>query len=410
MSARLHIHLDAVGGAAGDMFVAALVDAFPDLRPRVLADLAAVLPEGAGTPRLEAGLSGGIAALRFALAAPQNHDHHHHHDHGHDHHHHDHDHHHHGGDDAAPVRFPEIAARIAAADLSPGTAAQAVAILRRLAEAESRMHRVPVEEVHFHEIADWDSLMDVVAAGSVVAALDGATWSVSDLPLGGGTIRAAHGLLPVPAPATAEILKSFRWRDDGVAGERVTPTGAAILAHLAPGPRRPGALRAVGCGAGSRDLPGMPNILRALAFAVAEAPPVEADAVAVIGFDVDDMTGEEIGVAAERLRALAGVLDVSLGARQGKKGRPLTDFRVLARPEAMDAVSEACFRETSTLGLRWRHERRRVLARESVAGGEVRRKRCDRPGGATSKAESDDLAGIATLAARRKAARAAEEG
>ena len=423
MSETLHIHLDAVGGAAGDMIVAALLDAFPELRPRVMADLAAVMPAAAGEPRLEEGVSGGIAALRFGLAAAacghcHDHDHHHrdhhHHDHDHDHDH-DHGHHHHHHAEEAPVRFPEIAARISAAALSPGTADEAVAILRRLAEAESRMHRVAVDDVHFHEIADWDSLMDVVAAGSIAAALPGATWSVSDLPLGGGTIRAAHGLLPVPAPATAEILKGFRWRDDGVFGERVTPTGGAILAHLAPagGERRSGLLRAVGCGAGNRTLPGLPNILRALAFSVEAAAPGEADEVTVIGFDVDDMTGEEIGVAAERLRAVAGVLDVSLAARIGKKNRPLTEFRILARPAAFEAVSAACFGETSTIGLRWRREARRVLPRTAesarIDGVELRRKRSRRPDGASLKVESDDLAGLESLAQRRKAARLAEE-
>ena len=128
--------------------------------------------------------------------------------------------------------FPEIARLISSAKLHPGTADQAIAILRRLAEAESRMHRVPVDEVHFHEIADWDSLMDVVAAGSIAAALAQCSWSVSDLPRGDGLVRTRHGLLPIPAPATVELLRGFRWRDDGVGGERVTPTGAAIVAHL----------------------------------------------------------------------------------------------------------------------------------------------------------------------------------
>lgn len=231
MPESLHIHLDVAGGAAGDMFVAALLDALPDLRARVFADLAAVMPDGVGRPTLDAGTSGGVAAHRFALVGDgHGHDHSHSHDHDHSH---DHHHHHHHGDHhhpVSPVRFPEIAAMIAAADLHPGTADRAIAILRRLAEVESRMHRVPLDEVHFHEIADWDSLMDVVAAGSIAAALDGCTWSVSDLPLGGGLVRTSHGLLPVPAPATAELLKDFRWRDDGVGGERVTPTGGAILA------------------------------------------------------------------------------------------------------------------------------------------------------------------------------------
>ena len=408
MAESLHIHLDAAGGAAGDMFVAALLDALPDLRSRVLADLAAALPDGVGHPTLGDGTSGGIAALRFSLDdADGRHDHDHHHDHHHD-------------RTASPVRFPDIVRMIGAATLNPGTADQAVAILRRLAEAESRMHRVPLDDVHFHEIADWDSLMDVVAAGSIAAALAGCTWSVSDLPTGGGLVRTSHGLLPIPAPATAEILKGFRWRDDGIGGERVTPTGGAIIAHLvAPGGARGrgGALRAVGCGAGTRELPGMANILRALVFEpqADAAFPGEADEVIVIGFDVDDMTGEEIGVAADRLRAAEGVLDLSIGARQGKKGRPLSDFRLLVAPDFLASVGALCFSETSTIGLRWRREQRRCLPREgetlAVEGLQLRRKRSLRPaGGASVKVESDDIASLDGLERRRRIARLGERG
>ena len=164
--------------------------------------------------------------------------------------------------------YTEIMARIAAAALAPGTAQHAEAILTILGEAEARIHNVPLADVHFHEIADWDSLADVVGAGSVIAALGDAVWTVSDLPRGGGLVRTQHGLLPAPAPATAAILSGYRWRDDGVGGERVTPTGAAIVRHLATfsgdfGARR---LAATGTGAGTRELPGMPNILRALVF------------------------------------------------------------------------------------------------------------------------------------------------
>lgn len=404
---RGHVHLDAVGGAAGDMFVAALLDALPDLRQRVFDDLAAVLPDGIGQPELSEGLSGALAVRRFGLvatspAAPA-----HAHGHGRDHNH-DHDHQH--GEHAHGTRFVELVARIEAAPLHAGTAAQAVAILRRLAQAESRMHRVPVDEVHFHEVGDWDSLLDVVAAGSIAAALAGWTWSVSTLPRGSGLVRTRHGLLPVPAPATTELLTAFAWRDDGVPGERVTPTGAAVLAHLviSPSLRPPDGLRLIasGMGAGTRELHGMPNVLRALVHASGDAAGVD-DEVMVLSFDVDDMTGEEIGVAADRLRAAAGVLDLSLGLRIGKKGRPLHDFRLLVAPAQLDAVSELCMRETSTIGLRWHRVQRRTLAREveavAVDGTELRRKRVQRPGGeTTAKVESDDLAATDTLAARRR--------
>lgn len=422
MPERVHVHLDAVGGVAGDMFAAALLDAFPDLRPRVFADLAAVAPAGAGTAALTEGLSGGIAACRFGLAggpaaeaaghaaesaghaaesAGHAADAAGHHGHG--------------------TSFAELARRIESASLQPGTADQALAILLRLCECESRLHRVPVQDIHLHELGDWDSLLDVVAAGSILAALGPCSWSVSDLPRGNGTVRTQHGVLPVPAPATVELLRGFRWRDDGVGGERVTPTGAAILAHLAPAAHLPAgglALRSTGTGAGTRELPGMPNVLRALVFAVEAAPagaPGHADEVIVIEFDIDDMTGEEIGVAAERLRAAEGVLDLSLGSRMGKKNRPLTDFRLLIRPQALAAISTLCFDETSTLGLRWRREQRLCLPRSveevTVDGITVRRKRGERPGGKASlKVESDDLAGIEGLIRRRSVRARGEQG
>jgi uncharacterized protein (TIGR00299 family) protein len=397
MESERHVHLDAVGGVAGDMFVAAMLAAMPEFEHRVMQDVGKVLPPGYAA-RLEPGLSEGLAVLRLKLdgkATERGGHHHHHHDH--------------------PVHYPEIVARIEGAVLSAGTAAHAVAILRRIAEAESAMHGVPLEHVHFHEIADWDSLMDVVAAGSIAAALDGSLWTVSELPLGGGLVQTQHGKLPVPAPATAAILQGFRWRDDGVAGERVTPTGAAILAHLvmptthtAPS----GTLLGVGMGAGTRRLQGMPNVLRALVFE-GDAQQEETDVV-VVAFDVDDMSGEEIGVAADRLRAEAAVLDLTLGTRSGKKGRPVTDFRLLVRPDRAEAVLAQCLLETSTIGLRWRREHRRCLPRAAdrvVADGvEVRRKLVERPDGRTSrKAESDDLAALPGLTRRRHLKQIAEQ-
>lgn len=396
MSEFRHIHLDAVGGAAGDMFAAAMLDALPDLVPRVMADLATVLPPTCGTPLLSAGTSGGLPALRFGLADPRplddnptgN-----------------------GFEPPATGGFRDIRALIERAELSSGTAGHALAILGILAEAEGRVHQVAPEDVHFHEIADWDSIMDVVAAGSIAAALGGAVWSVSPLPLGGGLVRTRHGLLPVPAPATVELLKGFSWRDDGIGGERVTPTGAAIIAHLVVGGGPAGGrLAASGTGAGNREMQGMPNILRAMIFEGGSGP----ETVAVLSFDVDDMTGEEIADAAERLRAFPGVRDLSVGTRLGKKSRPSHDFRLFVAPPALVAVEAACFEETSTIGLRWRFEDRLCLPREeAMRTGEDRLlpvKRATRPGGKiTTKVENDALAGIDGLARRRRLRRLAED-
>lgn len=389
-SAPGHVHLDAVGGVAGDMFVAALLAARPDLTDRVLLDLQRVLPPALGTPVLTPGLSGGLAVLRFGLQA------------------------HDRARDAPPARgarYAELVQRIAAVPLSDGTAGQATAILRRLAEAEARLHGCEVDQVHFHEIGDWDSLLDVVAAGSIAAALRGWHWSVSELPRGQGLVSTQHGWLPVPAPATAELLRGFRWRDDGIGGERVTPTGAAILAQLVDAPAPPAGgltLSSTGLGAGTREIPGQPNVLRALVFALDAAPAALGhDPVAVISVDLDDMSGEEVAVAVDRLRTIDGVIDVSAGSRQGKKGRLVQDLRLLVRPAALDAAAAACFAETSTLGLRWRLENRAVLPRVAdervVSGQRLRRKLAQRPDGTvTVKVESDDVAGGATLAVRRR--------
>jgi pyridinium-3,5-bisthiocarboxylic acid mononucleotide nickel chelatase len=399
MTEIAHVHLDAVGGAAGDMFVAALLNALPALRPRVLADVVAVLPLfGCGKPILAEVVVGGIAALRFELKANEHESAHAisgHHPHGHHSHNHTH----------GPYEqgtYLDMRWRIEAADLSEGTAMHAAAILRALAEVEAGIHGVALEKVHFHEIGDWDSLMDVTAAGSIFAALPGVSWSVSELPLGSGLVKTAHGLLPVPTPATAALLRGYLWRDDGVPGERVTPTGAAILRHVTGGEPRAnpgGRLIACGIGAGSRVLPNMPNILRASLFASGKA--TETEAICVLECDIDDMTGEEIGQASDRLRGLASVRDLVLVPGIGKKGRPLLTLRLLAASEDMDAVIREVLLETSTLGVRWHAAERRVLPRKERSGS-LLVKEARRPDGeTTAKVESDALGGIATLAARR---------
>lgn len=386
-----HIHLDLVGGIAGDMFAAALLDAFPDLQPRVLSDVAAVLPAALGEASCDTGSSAGMACLRFKFEMTR-----------------------HTAGNAHQSHFGAFKQRIDAAALSAGTAEHAIAILTGLARAEAGIHQVSLDDVHFHELADWDSLADVVAAGSIAAALDDTSWSVSDVPRGGGMVRTAHGLLPAPAPATVALLQGFIWRDDGVAGERVTPTGAAILKHLIADPgagRAQGKLIATGTGGGTRSLPGMPNILRVLVF---EEAGIGAEAIDVLSFDVDDMTGEEIGIAADRLRAADGVLDVAIETLFGKKGRPLHGFRLLVRPAALEAVTAMCFEETSTIGLRWHVQQRAVLARKtsltSTMTRDVRVKTVARPLQETHKAESDDLAVFEGLAARRRAKAIAERG
>lgn len=434
-----HVHLEPLGGIAGDMFVAAMLDAFPQCRDQVLADIAAVLPAEVGTVRLTQVLKNGIAALHFSLdnelsldahaqstfapevgaahgtattSRPR----------------HSHRHvnvpgdafvapvHHHPSHDKSPVNnYAEIRKLIESARLSDSTALHALAILEILARAESHIHRVPLEEVHFHELAGWDSLMDVVAAGSLISALGEVTWSISALPLGSGQVKTQHGLLPVPAPATMRILEAYPWRSDNTPGERVTPTGAAIVRYLVPPEhlsiKPEGIVSAVGYGAGTKSFPEIANVLRVMVFDQAPKASGDRTTVAVLQFDIHDMSGEEIGTAAERLRREKGVLDLLLIAAQGKKGRPVTMFHLLIDPCYLDACSRLIFQETSTIGLRWSMLNRIVLPRQTRCTDDgLRMNEVLRPdGNVTKKIESDELESLATLAFRRQTKAAAEE-
>lgn len=413
----MHVHLDPVGGVAGDMFAAALLDAFPERAEALAAGLAESRLHEIVTVRSEPFTDSILRGRRFhtapARGAWKGHDPDpdHHHGHGHGHrggghdHNHDHDHHHdqdHDGHHDHPHRrFADIRAWLGESGLTGPVAERATAIFTVLAEAEAEVHGIPVEDVTFHEVGAWDSIADVVCAAWLIDSLEPATWSSAPLPLGGGLVRTAHGMLPVPAPATALLLRGYPSRHDGVEGERVTPTGAAILRHLEPAFDRAGLegrITATGHGFGSRRLPGMSNVLRALVVEPVHEPHAwREETVGVCSFEVDDQTAEDLAVGLERLRAADGVLDVVQTPVFGKKGRMAASVRVLARPAARERLIERCFAETATLGVRWQAVRRAALEREEavadVAGEAVRIKRAHRAGGeVTVKAEMDDVA------------------
>lgn len=369
-----HVHLVPLGGMAGDMFVAAVLDAMPDLAELVLADVRAVLPDGA-TVELEAKAASGIAARGFSVFAPET---------------------------RAPVHYSDMKARLEAAALAGGVRDRAITMLTSLGQAEAEVHGVPLERVHFHEIADWDTLADLTAAAHLIESPQIAGFSLDPLPLGGGTVETAHGRLAVPAPATAKLLEGLAVVDDGVSGERVTPTGAAIAAALGAGVRPSGVFGHTGYGAGTRVLNGVPNVL--VAQVIHPQAGIGADRVTVLEFDVDDMTGEEIATAAGRLRDFSGLIDLVTTARSGKKNRPVTGFRLLAEPGHAEGVVAEVFAQTTTLGLRRRDETRAVLTRSAVKVGALDAKVADRPGGATVKVEADALASGPTLADRRRMA------
>ena len=385
-----HLHLDPVGGIAGDMFVAALLDAAPDQQAACLAAASAV----AEAPcRLLRHHDDVLAGARFAVEA--------------------------GGHGHAHAAWRDIRARLLAAPLGAAARGHALGIFTLLAEAEARVHGIAPEAVTFHEVGAADSIADIVAAAVLIAAqadADGpASWSCAPLPLGCGRVATAHGPLPVPAPATALLLEGFSMFDDGIGGERVTPTGAAILRHLgAAAPAPAGARRLVGSGIGfgTRRLPGLSNVLRVLVTERAPAAPGHRE-MAVISFEVDDQTAEDLAAGLDRIRAVAGVHDALQMPAFGKKGRLATHIQVLAAPAALEAAVAACFHETSTIGLRTQMVAGRTLPRSTAAvavdGRSVRVKRVERPGGATTgKAESDDLLAAEGHAARMRLRRAAE--
>jgi uncharacterized protein (TIGR00299 family) protein len=430
---RMQIQLDALGGVAGDMFLAAMLDAFPDLEAGALASIAAVLGEAARC-RLVEHNDGVFRGRRFLVEDAaghdhdHDHDHHHHHDrhaheHDHDHHHRGHDHHHdhgndhHHGHDHDHRDWTVIRAQLEAAPLDPAVRERAIAIFAHLAEAEASVHGVTPGEVRFHEVGAVDSIADIVGAAHVIAMSGVEAWTVSALPQGSGRVRTAHGLMPVPAPATALLLEGFAFVDDGAPGERVTPTGAAILRHLCdPGAASVGKARTLkrsGVGFGTRTLPGVSNCLRVLVFEAAENGAAwDEEALSLIEFEIDDQPAEDLALALERLRALPAVIDAVQAPVFGKKGRMMASVRLLVRPDGAEAVSEAVFRETTTLGVRRHEVRRAVLRRRELAvdveGALVRVKRAERPGGATAKAEVDDSQAADGQAARADLRRTAE--
>lgn len=395
----MNLHLDAIGGIAGDMFVACVTDAFPDLRAGLLEAV-----RKAGLPaEIDCGFDshddGVLTGSRFRVDIPQRLV---------------------GAVAQHHTPFSEIRQRIAGADLDAAVQDRAVDIFRRLAEVEAAIHGTTVDEVGFHELGGWDSIADMVGAAWLIVQLGVTRCTVSKLPLGSGRVKTSHGPLPVPVPAVATLLAGYEFIDDGVGGERITPTGAAILRHLdaRQDGRRAGRLGRTGYGFGTRRLAGISNVLRAMSLeeALSDGDDVHDgdDRVARITFDVDDQSPEDLAIGLERVRATAGVIDVLQSVAYGKKGRLCIQVQVLAEPAALETVCDLCLRETTTLGVRHEIVRRRTLRRHhatvTAQGRAVRVKLAERPQGQlTAKAESDDLRAAQGDRAERAALRDAAQ-
>jgi pyridinium-3,5-bisthiocarboxylic acid mononucleotide nickel chelatase len=346
-------YFDAFSGISGDMTVGALLDAGADWQ--ALQAALASLNLGA-TCRVEKTKRKGIAASKFTVEYEEQKKHRH---------------------------LPHIEKIISAGDLPAKARDNALAVFRRLGEAEAETHGVPIEKVHFHEVGAVDSICDIVGACVALDSLGVEEIYCSRINVGSGTVETEHGTLPIPTPATARLLADRPIYSAGPETELATPTGAALITTLASGF---GALPSVrmlaqGFGAGDKDFPMQANVLRVLLGEKARA--AEATSVTILEANIDDSTPQVLGYAMERLFA-AGALDVTLTPVFMKKNRPGTLISVIAAPEMAEELASVLFAETSTLGLRMIAAERRVLAREiaevETSFGSVRVKYNDRGG------------------------------
>lgn len=328
-------YLDAFSGISGDMTVGALIDA--GANPKTLLISLDELGLDAGF-NIHATKRQGIAATKFGVT-------------------------HSAGKPHRDLK--NILELIAKSGISDRAKQKASAVFQRLGEAEAKVHNIPIQKVHFHEVGAVDSICDIVGACICFDSLEIDAVYSSAVNVGSGTVNTEHGVLPVPAPATSELLTGKPIYARGPAMELTTPTGAAIATTLATefGPLPPMRVIASGYGAGDRDFPEHANVLRVLIGETSGAQ--ESTTVAVLEANIDDSTPQVLGYALERLLD-AGALDVTLTSVLMKKSRPGTILSVIARPEDREKLARVMFEETSTLGLRIYSAERRVKERHSI--------------------------------------------
>ena len=333
--AKTICYIDAFSGVSGDMLVGALADAGADRQ--TISDSLASLNTGA-TVRFETVKRRGIGATKFHVD---------------------------GVEQKAHRHLTPILRMIDGAGLPGAVKQTASAVFQRLGEAEASVHQVSIEKVHFHEVGAADSIADIVGACLGFHLLGVDEIVCSPVNVGSGTVQTEHGLLPVPAPATARLLEGRPVYAAGPAMELTTPTGAAVVTTLAAsfGVMPPIEICASGYGAGSRDFEGQANVLRVLIGKGTGAS--EATEIDVIEANIDDLSPQVLGFATERLLE-RGALDVTLQPIEMKKGRPGTLLRVLSKPEDREKMAALIFAETSTLGLRIYRAERRVQSRRWV--------------------------------------------
>jgi uncharacterized protein (TIGR00299 family) protein len=364
------LHFDCFSGISGDMTVAALIDAGID------ADAIRTVLESLGLPitlEVEQVKRNGIAAKYVNIVAP----------------------------DQEDYRFlPDVEAILAKGQMTPRQRDRALAIFRKLAVAEAAVHGMPVEKVHFHEVGALDSIADIAGAAVAIDMLGVDRITCRSVPPGSGTVKCAHGLMPVPAPATAHLLQGMPLARAPVTGELVTPTGAAILATVVDEfTDQPAmSIERIGCGAGKKDFFEQPNILRVFVGTVSGHAAGETDSVAVLETNLDDVSPEVIGYCFDRLFAV-GALDVFTVPIHMKKNRPGVLLSVIAPAGSESKIEAVLFRETGTFGIRRHTATRSKLRREAAtvpsAWGPIRAKKGWRDGFEILTPEFEDCARVA---------------
>ncbi|HSE90217.1 MAG TPA: nickel pincer cofactor biosynthesis protein LarC [Candidatus Binatia bacterium] len=361
---------DLIGGISGDMLVGAMLDLGLPLT-RLKAELKKV-PTLRYTLSVSKKTVHSIRATRFHVVCP---------------------------DQESARSWKQIRSLIAGSRLHPGVKETGINIFSRLAEAEGKIHGIALEKVHFHEIGATDSIVDIVAAAVGAHELGIDAFYFSRIPLGRGLTRALHGPLPIPGPATLELLKGIPVQGIDLDGETVTPTGAAIVRALGEGfGAQPGmTIEKIGYGAGQKDFPDRPNLFR-LVIGTDSAPWRQEDML-VIETNIDDMNPEFYDYVLDRLLA-AGARDVFLSPIQMKKNRPGILLRVIAEPKDREALARIILSETSTIGVRYYPVGRIILKRSSeklkTRHGTIRVKVVEEPNGTRRVTpEYDDLKRIA---------------
>ena len=327
-------YLDCSSGISGDMFLGALLDAgfaFEELKHRLR-----TLPLDGYHLETKQELRNQISGTRFSVKLES--------------------------EKQVPRNLEAIRKIIQGGDLSSTVKEKSTAIFEQLAGIEGKIHNLSLEEVHFHEVGAVDSIIDIVGSLIGIEYLEISSFYASHIPLGSGFTETAHGTIPIPAPATIELLKGIPVYDSNIKHEMVTPTGAALLKCLVSsfGPMPPMVVQDIGYGAGKRDLPERPNLLRIL---IGDKPfNKEVESVVLLETNLDDTSPEWIGYLMERLFE-AGALDVVFFPIQMKKNRPGVQIQVIGQHDQRETLTEILFRESATLGVRFRYTQRQVLKR-----------------------------------------------